>query len=118
MTDNKDAAVKKMAELLRHGATMLADACPQCGSPLLKVGEDIYCAKCDRRIVIVKSDEAVESYAVKALIPELRVTLLKKLKSLNDLIEHENDTESLTSLANLMLLLLQALYKIEGINDD
>jgi UPF0148 protein len=114
MNDDDDTSVKKMAELLRQGATMLADACPQCGSPLLKVKEDIYCAKCDRRIVYAKSDEEVEVQAVKTLIPELRETLINKLKALNEVVDNEKDPEALTKLANLMVLLLQALHKLES----
>jgi UPF0148 protein len=115
MNDKEETSVKKMAELLRQGATMLAQACPQCASPLLKIGDDIYCATCDRRIVIVESDDEVESYAIKALIPQLRETLLKKLKTLNTYLESENDTEKLTKLANLMVLLLQALHRLENL---
>jgi UPF0148 protein len=114
MSDKDDKSVKKMAELLRQGATMLADSCPQCGSPLFKVKDDIYCAKCDRRIVYAKSDEEVEVQAVKTLIPELRETLINKLKDLNEVVDNETDTESLTKLANLMVLLLQALHKLES----
>ena len=116
--NNKDQpSVKKMAKLLRQGATMLAQACPQCASPLFQVGEDVYCATCDRRIVIVDSDDEVESYAVKALIPQLRETLLKKLKTVNNYLESENDTEKLTKIANLMVLLLQALHKLENFRE-
>ncbi len=113
MSERKDASVKKMAELLRQGATMLADACPQCGSPLLKVGDDIYCAVCDRRIVYADADEEPESQAVRELIPKLRETLLTKLMTLGDVIDGENDADTLTKLANLMVLLLQALHRLE-----
>ncbi|MHA2359578.1 MAG: Sjogren's syndrome/scleroderma autoantigen 1 family protein [Candidatus Thorarchaeota archaeon] len=116
MDDKNNSSVRKMAELLRQGATMLADACPQCGSPLFKVQEDIYCAKCDRRIVYANSDEEVESHAVKTLIPELRETLITKLKALTEVIDTESDTETLTKLANLMVLLLQALQKLENMS--
>lgn len=113
--DNKDdASVKKMGELLRRGATMLADACPQCGSPLFKVGDDIYCVRCDRRVVYAESDEEVETQAVRTLIPELRTTLIDKLKALNELVESESDIEALTKLANLMVLLLQSLHGLEN----
>ena len=114
MTKRNDASIKKMADLLRKGATMLAQGCPQCGSPLMKMGDDVYCATCDRRIVTVDSQEQVESQALKALIPELHETLLKKLKTLSDVIESENDTEALTKLANLMVLLLQSLERLES----
>ena len=114
MENKNDSSVRKMAELLRQGATMLADACPQCGSPLFKVKDDVYCAKCDRRIVYAQSDEEEESHAVKTLIPELRATLITKLKSLTEVVDAETDTDSLTKLANLMVLLLQALHKLEN----
>ena len=114
MSDKDDTSVKRMAELLRHGATMLADACPQCGSPLFKVKDDIYCAKCERRIIYAQSDEEVEVHAVRTLIPELRNTLINKLKALSEVVDNETDPEALTKLANLMVLLLQALHKLES----
>ena len=109
MSDKDDPSVKRMADLLRQGATMLADACPQCGSPLFKVKDDIYCVKCDRRIVYANSDEEVEVEAVETLIPELRETLINKLKALNEVVDSETDTEALTKLANLIVLLLQGI---------
>jgi UPF0148 protein len=113
MNDKDDPSVKKMAELLRQGATMLADACPLCGSPLFKVKNDTFCVKCDRRIIYAESDEEAEAQAAKSLIPELRETLINKLKALNDIIDNETDTEALTKLANLMVLLLQAFHELE-----
>jgi UPF0148 protein len=116
MDKTNEGSVKKMAELLRRGATMLAESCPQCGSPLLKVQDDIYCATCDRRIVYAESDEEAETQAVKVLIPQLRETLIRKLSSLTSVLEAENDTEELTKLANLMVLLLQSLHKLESMS--
>ncbi len=114
MADKDDTSVKKMAELLRQGATMLADACPQCGSPLFKKDDDIFCAKCHRRIVYADSEEEVEQQAVMNLLPELRETLIGKLKALNELVDSETDVEALTKLANLMVLLLQSLHQLEN----
>jgi UPF0148 protein len=116
MDKTNDSSVKKMAELLRRGATMLAESCPQCGSPLMKVENDIYCATCDRRIVYADTDEEAETQAVKVLIPQLRETLIRKLSSLTNVLDTENDTEALTKLANLMVLLLQALHKLESMS--
>ena len=114
MDDKDDTSVKKMAALLRRGATMLADACPQCGSPLFKVGDDIYCAKCDRRIVYADSEEEIKTETVLTIIPGLRETLIRKLNALNELVDSETDIESLTKLANLMVLLLQSLHGLEN----
>ncbi len=116
MADKTDASIKKMAELLRRGATMLAQACPQCGSPLFKVGNDTYCATCDRRIVVVRSGQEVEAPAPNTVISQLRETLLRKLKDVNELVESENDIEALTKLARLVVLLLQALHRLESMS--
>ncbi|MCK4567138.1 MAG: hypothetical protein KAU48_07500, partial [Candidatus Thorarchaeota archaeon] len=73
-----------------------------------------YCVRCDRRVVYADSDEEVETQAVRTLIPELRTTLIDKLKTLNELVESESDIETLTKLANLMVLLLQSLHGLEN----
>lgn len=115
MVDNTDASIKKMADLLRRGATMLAQACPQCGSPLFKVGNDTYCAKCDRRIVVVRSGQETGAPASNAVLSQVRDTLTGKLKDVNELVQGENDIETLTKLLQLTVLLLQALHGLDGI---
>lgn len=117
MTEKNESSIKKMAELLRRGATMLAQSCPQCGSPLLKVEDDIYCATCNRRVVIVESDQEAEAEAVKVLLPKLRETLIGKLSTLTNILESEDNPEELTKLAHLMVLLLQALNRLENMSD-
>jgi len=115
MDKETSVPVKKMADLLRHGATMLAQACPQCGSPLMKVGEDIYCATCDRKIVIVKEGQQVDSIALRSLIPELKETLVRKLRAVTELVGEETNVDALAKLAGLMLLLLQSLQQLEKV---
>lgn len=59
MTEN----VKRMADVLRSGAAMLGETCPQCSSPLFKLHtNEIFCVNCNRKILIVKDDaEAVKA---------------------------------------------------------
>lgn len=113
MPEKNDESVKRMAELLRKGATMLAEACPQCGSPLFKIDDEMYCAHCDRPVVVVESEDQIQTQSVKELIPELREKLLIKLQRVGSTLETENDLESLTKIANLMVLLLQALHRLQ-----
>ncbi|MCF2137148.1 MAG: hypothetical protein K9W43_07865 [Candidatus Thorarchaeota archaeon] len=109
-----DESIKRMADLLRRGATMLAQACPQCGSPLLKIGDEIYCATCDRKLVYSDEQAAPRSQGHTSL-PELRQTLLEKITALNDALSHENDLEVLTKLSNLLVLLLRALRELNNL---
>ena len=49
--------IKKMATLLRSGATMLDRYCPNCNYILFRLKNDqIYCPICDREVIIVKGD--------------------------------------------------------------
>src|SRR5207245_187669 len=47
--------VKRMADLLKSGATMLSDVCPECGNPLFRVKGDIFCAKCNKPVVYARA---------------------------------------------------------------
>ncbi len=112
--NESDEAVKRMADLLRRGATMLAQACPVCGSPLLKIGDDIYCATCDRKIVYSDEKETPRLQGSTSL-PELRETLLEKISALNDALAKEDDLEVLTRLSNLLVLMLRALRELNNL---
>ncbi len=83
----------------------------------MQVEEDVYCATCDRRIIFADDDKEAEAQAVKVMLPQLRETLIRKLNSITDQIESTNDVESLTKLANLMVMLLQALHELENMTD-
>lgn len=49
--------IKKMATLLRSGATMLDKYCPNCNYILFRLKNDqIYCPICDREVIIVKDE--------------------------------------------------------------
>jgi UPF0148 protein len=114
MNDKDDLSVKKMADLLRRGATMLAQPCPHCGSPLMKAGEEVFCTTCNRRI----GDERAEKISLEkeidtSVFSALRRNIIQKLTALNGLLEREIDVDTLTRLANLLLLLLQSLEKLE-----
>lgn len=66
---DKDAIIKKSAELLRSGAKMLSSQCPACNSPLfqLKTG-DIVCPLHGRVIIVDKEEEIVQVSVETALI--------------------------------------------------
>ncbi|MDY6775886.1 MAG: Sjogren's syndrome/scleroderma autoantigen 1 family protein [Halobacteria archaeon] len=43
MADDSDL----MSDLLLRGVTMLGDECPECGNPLFRHNDDVFCAACD-----------------------------------------------------------------------
>jgi UPF0148 protein len=69
-----------MSELLKSGATMLSKTCPECGSPLFKVGKDIVCAKCNKQVVIVKATQKEGKITEEAVLSNVEQTVLSKIK--------------------------------------
>ncbi|OYT31920.1 MAG: hypothetical protein B6U94_01500 [Thermofilum sp. ex4484_79] len=102
----EDTAVKRMAQLLKSGATMLERVCPQCNVPLfrLKSGE-IICPSCGQRFVIVQSEEEeIRVYANEAL-KELERILISKIYKMAAEVRNVSDVSELSDL-------LKSVYEI------
>lgn len=107
-----------MSELLKSGATMLSKSCPECGSPLFKVGKDIICAKCNRQVVIVKATEKEDKITEEAVLSNLEQTVLSKIKEVNNAINSENDKEKLVLNSQTLSIWLDILDKIKKLRRD
>jgi len=105
--------MKEMAELLRSGAKMLSYSCPQCGSPLfqLKSG-DIWCANCQKRVVIVPEDEDESAATKEMLWNSLEQTLIDKLSSLNSSLSAETDPKRIRELVEVISVILNSLDRL------
>ncbi len=116
MGEMSDENIKRMADLLRSGATMLEEACPQCGSPLFKLTSgEVYCANCNRRVVIVKSEEEIPSATTPLSLSVLEETLVLNLQRLNGLARSETNPEELEKVLRLINSHLEALERIRRI---
>ncbi len=110
-----DGEMKQMAELLRSGATMLSYSCPECASPLfrLKTGE-IWCANCERRVVIVPEGEEA-SVEAGAQLASLEKAIVDKLASMSGRLTQESDPENLKAVAEVINALLASLERLRKI---
>ena len=108
--------LKSMAALLRSGATLTGFPCPACSSPLfrLKSGE-LWCAKCKKRVVVVKEDEGATGSLGSILLENLESTLLTKIQDINDLMRNEYDPERLGRLSSVLSTMLESLERIRRI---
>lgn len=104
--------MKQMAELLKSGATMLSYSCPECASPLfkLKTGE-IWCAKCNRRVVIVPEGEEV-SVETGTQLESLEKALVNKLVFVGEKLTQEINPEKMKELADVIETLLASLERL------
>jgi len=111
--------VKRMADLLKSGATMLSDICPVCGSPLFKVKGEVFCAKCNKPVVYERATATGPSATVSPsnLMNSLEQTIVTKLSEANDVLKSEKEPEKLAVYSNLIFGWLSTLEKLRSVKD-
>jgi len=108
--------IKKMADLLKAGATMLSISCPVDKVPLfkLKTGE-VICPICGTRFYIVKDEAEHAAATVSIALESLERTVISKITQLDGTLRALNaDTVSKDMLESLKLW-LEILEKIRGL---
>ena len=104
--------VKKMAELLKSGASMLQETCPQCGTPLFRRGTETFCARCNRPVVIVRNAEDETRLATDQILENTEQTLLAKIQQLNSALKSETDPAKLLTYGRALKAWLDAIDSI------
>ena len=110
-----DINMKGMAELLRSGATMLDRSCPECGSPLFRLRSgEIWCANCQRRVVVVAEGEEATAEAGMELA-SLERALVRKISSIETPLTNEGDPKKLKETAEVLDALLASLERLRRV---
>jgi len=115
--ENEDKEkIKRMADLFRSGATMLAETCPECHSPLFDVGGKIYCASCDRNVVILKAGESEETVYVREEFSDMSAQITAKIREIIFEISKEKDLDKLNELFSCLKIALECLEKLKNVS--
>ena len=104
--------VKRMAELLKSGAAMLSETCPQCGTPLFRKGSETFCPKCNRPVVIIRSAEQETRLVADSILEDSEQTLLAKIREVNLAMKIEKDPEKLLVYGNALASWLGAIERV------
>ena len=109
----EDKPIKRMAELLRQGATLTDLSCPACASPLFRLQDGtLWCAKDEKKVIVVKEGEEPEK-ASNAAYDKLEATLLAKVEDIQKKIQQTENVEELQKLSATLSELLGNLEKIK-----
>ncbi len=109
---SRDTVVKRMAELLRSGATLLAETCPLCNSPLLRLPSGETVCPIHGRIFVAKTEEEVAEATVLGVLTELEKTISSILSTYIKTLKNEiSDPE----IAKILVYWLEALERVERI---
>jgi len=113
----KADVLKRMADMLKQGATMLDLQCPVCSSPLFRLRSgEIWCVNCQKRVVVVREGERFLTAASDILLSSLEETLLEKLRELDQMLKIEKDLARLRELGSVLSNLLDNLEKVRRIS--
>lgn len=102
---------RRMADALRSGAKMLAEHCPVCNSPLFEIKGQLWCLKCDKRVIKVRGEEDVEEALTAITLSEAVKTLTSKIEEVTLLLKRSADVEESRKLAEAMKTFLETLEK-------
>ena len=78
--------MRRMADALKSGAKMLADHCPVCNSPLFEINGEIWCLRCNKRVIKVRGDALTSLLKKTGEINEIR-EITEAIKSILDALE-------------------------------
>jgi UPF0148 protein len=116
--NSEDTPLKRMASLLRQGATLTDLSCPACSSPLFRLKDGtLWCANDEKKVIIVKEGEEPPKQAAtspaSAAFDKLEATLLAKIEDIQGRIEKTQDVDELQKLTLALSELLNSLEKIK-----
>ena len=104
-------SMKQMADLLRNGAKMLGDSCPECDTPIfeLKSGE-IICLRCQRPIKYLEKNQDMAKLIQQ---DSLELTLINKIHEVQKMLEKEKDANKIKEITETLLVLLEAQKQVK-----
>ncbi len=106
-----------MAELLKSGATMLSETCPECGTPLFRKGKETFCPKCNKPVVIIQSAEQENRLMTDRVFEDIEQTLLSKIREVNVAMKNETNPEILVTYGNALSNWLSAIEKLRRLRN-
>jgi UPF0148 protein len=110
----EDKHIKRMADLLRQGATLTDLACPVCASPLFRLRDGtLWCGKDEKKVILVKEGEEEPKATGNAAMDTLEATLMAKVQDLQGKIQRTENVEELQKLTAALSELLNSLEKIK-----
>jgi len=108
--------IKRMADLLRQGATLTDLSCPVCSSPLFRLQDGtLWCARDEKKVVVVKEGEELAQPSKGTAYDKLESSLLSKIEDVQGKIEKTEDATELQKLSEALSQLLDSLEKVQKI---
>lgn len=110
MADTPKQKIGEAMVLIRRGATLLKEPCPNCSSLQVRYKGRTLCINCNDLSDLTSIDTLAQ---VGDVTSSLGGMVLSKLRQLTDALSREVDVEKQAKLANLILLYMDIIEKIK-----
>ncbi len=113
-----DDVTKRMAQLIRAGAVLTSHMCPACMTPLLRLRSgELYCARCEKPVIIVKSDEEELEVMMRYKLFDVRNTVFNKILELNDVLRKvgESEIDRVQEVSRSLLMLVELFERVDKV---
>ncbi|HII86308.1 TPA: hypothetical protein HA273_07110 [Candidatus Bathyarchaeota archaeon] len=112
--NSEDKDIKRMAELLRKGATLTDLTCPACASPLFRFKDGtLWCGKDEKKVIIAKEGDTNSESSQNSALDALEITLTAKVQEIQGKIKETESVDELQKLSSALSELLDNLAKIK-----
>ena len=118
MPSGSEDYVRRMSDALRSGARMLSEVCPICSSPIFQVGDELWCLKCERRVVKVKEETEALAASTPYVLTRLEGVIASKIDELASLLSKTVDPAEVVTLTQAIDRLLETLAKSRRISEE
>jgi len=118
MTSRSEDYIKRMSDALRSGAKMLQETCPVCSSPLFSIRGEMWCLKCNKRVVKVSELDEVGEASIPYLLASISNTIYSKIEELNILLQRATEPEEIMKISNTLESLLRLIRESRRIAQE
>jgi len=107
--------IKRMSDLLRSGATLTSEHCPECNTPLFRVKGQLMCPKCNKPVIIVREGEEQSATMTLSVLGSLEKTLLLKLQESDQGLREAKDLDEAREQGTLLNVWLEAIERLRRV---
>ena len=97
---------------------MLQETCPVCSSPLFSIRDEMWCLKCNKRVVKVSELDEAGAASIPYILTSLNNTLSAKLEEINILLQRTTDPEEINKLAQTLETLLRIIRESRKLENE
>ncbi|MFQ5710368.1 MAG: Sjogren's syndrome/scleroderma autoantigen 1 family protein, partial [Candidatus Geothermarchaeales archaeon] len=91
----EEEAMKRAAGHIRGGAKLTSKPCPLCEFLLLEKEGKYYCPKCDKEMILFKTDEEYARLSSELVLNQLKELIVRRIDRLRTEIEGSPENQSL-----------------------